>query len=272
MLGGYIRDAISRFEETEGAGLPGRTSAARPSLAAVGSVARKALSSALLRDRLVEKDVEPAAYVPYDGLEALLGSRDWSLALVLSPHKRAVVERCDALTASARRSGVVDTVVQSASGDRVGVNTNVVGASWAIRHLMGNEIPRRCLIAGTGASARSCAVGLHDLYGDVRIGMVGRNPARTRNIAEEFSASVEEDIGAYSPDLVINATTVGETADEKPHFPLEEAFVAGARYFDLNNRTSALQIQAMERGCVSISGILMQTVVNAIRVHLLARS
>jgi shikimate dehydrogenase len=101
--------------------------------------------------------------------------------------------------------------------------------------------------------------------------VVGRNPDRTSDLAEEFSVSIVGEIETYGPDLLINATTVGETYDDEPGFPLEQALTAGTRYFDLNNRTSVLQTRALERGCVTLSGVLLQSGVNALRIHLLAR-
>lgn len=264
------RRAIDGFESTEVAVLD-RTAYTRPSIAAVGSVAEKALASPLLRRQLARRGVEPEAYRSYADLGRLFGQRDWSLALILSPFKRAVQDYCEELTPSARRSGVVDTIVQDRTSRRIGINTNVSGAACAVRYLMGSVRPRRCLIAGTGASARSCVVGLRDSYGRLEIGIVGRNPERTSGLAEELHVSKVEQIETYRPDLVINATTVGETRDDELNFPLEQALTAGVRYFDLNNRTSALQTRALERGCVTLSGILMQSVVNALRVHLLTR-
>lgn len=266
----YIRGAIGYFEDAELSELP-RVAEVRPSLAAVGSLARKALVSPLLLDRLAKQDVETRVLSPYSNLESLIQNQNWALALVLSPFKQAVRNQCDTLTVTAERSGVIDTIVRSESGKCVGINTNAVGAAWAIRHLLGNEAPQRCMIAGTGASVRSCIVGLRNLYDELEIGVIGRNPDRTSSIAEEFHVSIVEDIRTYAPELVVNATTVGETSDDEPDFPLENALVAGVRYFDLNNRTGALQIQALQRGCVAISGILMQTIVNALRVHLLTR-
>lgn len=271
MIEEYIRKAISRFEETEVASLP-QVAGTRPGLAAVGSVAPKALASPLLLDRLATQGVEAEAHHPYPDLEDLLQNRDWSLALVLSPFKQAIKNHCDTLAASAECSGVIDTVIHSESGKRIGINTNAMSAAWAVRLLMGSITPRRCLIAGTGASARSCIVGLRDLYDELKIGVLGRNQERTARIAEEFHVATVENIESYAPELVINATTVGETSDEKTDFPLEDAFVAGVRYFDLNNRTGALQVQALQHGCVTMSGIFMQTIVNALRIHLLTRN
>ena len=271
MIEEYIRDAIGCFEETEGATLP-QVAGTKPSLAAVGSVAPKALASPLLLDRLSAHGVEAVVHPPYLELEDLLQNRDWSLALVLSPFKQAIKNHCDTLVESAERSGVIDTVIRSESDKRIGVNTNAMAAARAIRYLMGSSTPRRCLIAGTGASARSCIVGLRDLYDELEIGVLGRSQERTSRIAEEFHVATVKDVKSYAPELVINATTVGETSDEKTDFPLEDAFVAGVRYFDLNNRTGALQVQALQHGCVTMSGIFMQTIVNALRIHLLTRN
>jgi shikimate dehydrogenase len=269
-VGEVVRSAVESFESAEAEFLPPLAST-NPSIAAIGSVAPKALASPLLRGQLAERGIEPRAYASYAGVDELFGRREWTLALVLSPFKRDVGEACEDLTAGARLSGVVDTVLQNGRGRRTGVNTNAAGAAWAVRYLMGGARPGRCLIAGTGASARSCLVGLRGSYGELEVGVVGRDPGRTTALAEAFSVPVVEDIEAYAPDLVINTTTVGETRDDELGFPLEKALVAGVRYFDLNNRTSVLQIQTLERGCVTLSGILMQTVVNALRVHLLAR-
>jgi shikimate dehydrogenase len=69
---------------------------------------------------------------------------------------------------------------------------------------------------------------------------------------------------------VVNTTTIGETDDATPPaFDLASAFAPGVRYFDLNNRTSALQSTALAAGCAVLSGALMQRVTNALRVALL---
>ncbi|HZG62463.1 MAG TPA: hypothetical protein VEY13_02980 [Rubrobacteraceae bacterium] len=265
-----LHSIVGRFESTEAATLP-RAALTHPSIAAAGSVARKALASPLLLRQLARRGIEPKAYRPYGDVGELFRNYDWSLALVLSPFKQAVQYWCDEVTPSAERSGVVDTILQDETGKRIGINTNVSGAAWAVRHLMGGTRPRRCLIAGTGASARSCVVSLRDSYGELEIGVIGRNPVRTSDFAAELSVSIVEKIETYGAGLVINATTVGETNDNELGFPLDTALTAGVRYFDLNNRTSTLQTQALQRGCVTLSGILMQSVVNALRAHLMAR-
>lgn len=266
-----LRSLIERFESSEDAALP-QTDITNHSITAIGSVAEKALSSPLLREHLAARGIEPWEPHPCAGPEELSHRDDWSLALVLSPYKREVRDLCDSLTPAVERSGVIDTILQDESGRRFGINTNVFGAAHAITHLTGGGRPGRCLILGTGASARSCAVALHTLYDKLEVGVIGRNPDRMAEIATEFSLVPVEDVEDYAPDLLINTTTVGETMDGDLDYPMEEALIAGVRFFDLNNRTSDLQKTALARGCVTISGVTMQLSVNALRAHVLRRA
>lgn len=265
-----LRSLIERFESSEAAVLP-QTDITNPGITAIGSVAEKALSSPLLKKRLAARGIEPRELRPCADPEELSRRVDWSLALVLSPYKREVRNLCDSLTPAAERSGVIDTILQDESGKRVGINTNVFGAAHAMAHLMGGARPERCLILGTGASARSCAVALRALYDEPEIGVIGRNPDRTSEIVTESSLALVEDVEDYAPDLLINTTTVGETTDAALDYPIEEALIAGVRFFDLNNRISSLQKTALARGCVTISGAIMQLSVNALRAYVLRR-
>ena len=61
----------------------------------------------------------------------------------------------------------------------------------------------------------------------------------------------------------------GEQDDERPlDVPLAAALQPGTRVFDLTNRLSALQRQALAAGCVTMSGNLMQLLTNTLRAAL----
>lgn len=79
------------------------------------------------------------------------------------------------------------------------------------------------------------------------------------------------DTGEFGADLVLNCTTVGETSDDDIPLAFAHAITAAERFFDLNNRINAVQGLALDSGCVTISGNLMQRTVNSLRAHLLAR-
>lgn len=261
------KQVIERFESTEAASLP-QQHISPPTLTAVGSVAAKALESPLLKEHFAERCLERKSLGPCASVEELSGREDWSLALILSPYKQTVGAMCDFLTPSAEKTGVVDTLLRGGDSRLYGVNTNVFGAMHAIGFLLGGAEPERCLILGTGATSRSCVVALRDLFEAPQIGVKGRNLEGTFSFASSFSLMVVDDIKHYEPDLIINATTVGETTDATLDYPVEDALKMGTRFFDLNNRTSGLQTTALSRGCVTISGIIMQRLVNTLRAYL----
>jgi shikimate dehydrogenase len=261
---------IERFLAAEfPGGRPER--AATPGLAAIGTVAAGALASPLLRDRLHEAGLEASSYEPYSGPAPLLVARSWSLALVLSPFKQEVLTACDLLTPSALETRVVDTLLRTPAGV-IGTNTNVYAAGSTLRQLLGGAQPIRALIAGTGASARSVAVGLRRELHNVELGFVGRSAERTASIVAELGFGQPVEIPtAFGADLIVNTTTVGQRDDAAPMaFDLESAFAPGIRYFDLNNRASAIQQSALVAGCMTASGVFMQILTNALRVALLA--
>ena len=71
-----------------------------------------------------------------------------------------------------------------------------------------------------------------------------------------------------SSDLA-HVTTVGEQDDDHPlEVPLATALQPGTRVFDLTNRPSTLQRQALAAGCVTMSGNLMQLLTNTLRAAL----
>jgi shikimate dehydrogenase len=264
-----VRSMVEAFLAAElPGGRPGRLAA--PTLAAIGRLAPRALTSPLLRERLTAVGVTPADARPFADPAALLADQSWRLALVLSPYKRAVAVACQRLTPAATATDVVDTLLRVERA-ALGVNTNSYAAAGAVGHLLGGARPSRALIAGTGASARSVGFGLGRAYPDLEVGVVGRSAERAAEVLAQLGfGQVVSRPGAFGADLVINTTTVGETDDRASlAFDLAAAFGPGVRYFDLNNRPSALQQAALEAGCVTASGVIMQILTNALRTALL---
>ena len=86
--------------------------------------------------------------------------------------------------------------------------------------------------------------------------------------------SLASEIGDVAPDVVVNSTTWGETAEseQRPYaFPFADVLRPGRAFFDLNNRRSALAEQALDRACVVMSGTLMQVVTHTCRAAMAAR-
>ncbi|MGI9147623.1 MAG: hypothetical protein ACR2IK_13885 [Chloroflexota bacterium] len=153
----------------------------------------------------------------------------------------------------------------------VGVNTNAYAAGMALCHLAGSTPPEQVLVIGTGAAARSVALGARKISPDVTVLFAGRSADRRRQLVADLGfGTCVSDLSSIRPDAVISATAVDETDDRAElAFDLQTLFRPGLRYLDLNNRPSALQSKALAAGCVTASGVLMQILTNALRACLL---
>jgi shikimate dehydrogenase len=197
---------------------------------------------------------------------SLVADPTWSIAIVLSPFKRACMQLCDHVAPAARRSRVIDTILRTADGT-LGMNTNAYAAAEALRLLAGSESVDRVLVAGTGAAARSLGYAAHLLYPNCQLGYVGRSAAAAQAVVEDIGmGQVVTDAGAFRPDVVVNATTVGETPGDRGSlvFDLTDAFRSGVRFLDLNQHSDALYADALAAGCVVMLGRLMQEVTHAL--------
>lgn len=258
------------FDASEATLLPSLCDAA-PALAGVGSVVGKALVSPLLLDALARSNIHPSESRAYADLAELKTAPRWTMALVLSPWKLLSREICDHLTPAAESSGVVDTVLRDSAGAVFGVNTNVFGLAHAVRRLMRATAPGRCLILGAGATSRCAAIALSRVIPDARVGIMGRNEKRVAEIAANFKLEVVTRPRDFDAEMVINCTTVGETSDQRIDLPMDDFLRPETFFLDLNNRPSQFQAEALSRGCVAASGVIMQRAVNMLRAHLIAR-
>ena len=242
-----------------------------PRIGGIGTVAPHALQSPLLTGRLRNQGVDSWTTVTPAGVDELADDPSWDLAMVLSPHKLDAARRCDALAPSAEETGVVDTLRRTGRGI-LGCNTNAVASATALGALVGNVAPRRVLVGGTGASTRSVVSGLRRRFPEAETGVWGRTLEKVAATVGRLPGAVAVDRPAeWGADVVVNATTVGEAAGELPAgFALLGALGPGVRFFDLNNRPGPLQQAAVSAGCVTVSGVMMQLVTNALRVALLA--
>lgn len=242
-----------------------------PEVAAVGTIAAEALAREGFRGQVSRALGAGARLRAYEDLESLAKSPSWALALVLSPHKREVAGMCDELAPTAAETGVVDTLV-CIPGRVLGLNTNTYAAESALGQLLGAGSPKRALLAGTGATARSVLVAIRRLLPTTWVGVAGRSREKAARLAGEFgSADVVDDPRAAGADLIINSTTVGQRDDrDRIEFDLEGGFAPGVRFFDLTNRLSSLQAAAIAAGCVVASGVFMQRVTDGLRMGLLA--
>ncbi len=264
---GLLGAVTRRFTADEMLVRAGRTT--RLNVAAAGTLATPSLGSPLLEDACRAAGIRIGDRTARADLDGLLAAPDWDLALVLSPFKGQAAGRCDRLAPRAAATGVVDTLVR-AGGEVVGYNTNSHAWAAAATRLMGSDVPARILVVGSGATARSVTFGALQAFPRARVGVAARSRAAAAALVSEHAGSeYVPDPGAFAPSLVAHVTTVGEQDDERPlDVPLAAALQPGTRVFDLTNRLSALQRQALAAGCVTMSGNLMQLLTNTLRAAL----
>jgi shikimate dehydrogenase len=238
-------------------------------VAAAGTLAAPSLGNPLLDAACQAAGIRLGARTAHAGLDGLLADPGWDLAMIVSPLKGQAAARCGRLAPRAAATGVADTLVR-AGGEVVGYNTNSHAWAAAAARLTGEDAPARILVVGSGATARSVTFAALCAFPASRVGVAARSPAGAAALVRDYAgAEYVPDPGGFAPDLVAHVTTVGEQDDEQPlGVPLAGALQPGTRVFDLTNRLSALQRQALAAGCVVMSGNLMQLLTNALRAAL----
>jgi shikimate dehydrogenase len=238
-------------------------------LTGLGTTATKALGSGLLATALAQQHLTPGGVVAHAAVDAALDDPGWDLGLVLSPFKPLVGAALADLSPSAAATGIVDTLVRLPAGVR-GLNTNAWALAAAFTALLPGVRASRVLLLGSGGTARSTLLALVRHWPDAELHVSARREESIAPLAERFPVTwvPAADTPGVGASLVINSTTWGETAESEAApflFPADRLLAPGTVLFDLNNRRSALQEQALAAGCTVMSGTLMQRVTHACR-------
>ena len=266
-----VRDClVNELSPAAGAWADNPDRALRPvQLVGLGTTAAGAVSSDLLAAALAAQHLRPSSAAVHTAVEDVLADPTWELGLVLSPFKVQVGAQLADLSPSAATTGIVDTLLRR-DGRIVGLNTNSWALGAALTALVPATTPPRVLLLGSGATSRSALLAIRRRWSDAEVFISARHPQSAEELAAQFSLVLVDpadtpDLGAS---LIINSTTWGETAESETQpfaFPAAELLQPGTVLFDLNNRRSALQEQALAAGCSVMSGTLMQRVTHACR-------
>lgn len=180
------------------------------------------------------------------------------------PHKLLAVEMVDALDASARSWGAVNTIAFGPNG-ATGYNTDAEAIITALREDLNLELGgARVLLLGAGGAGRTAALKLASA-GAGELFLVNRTPSKSAAVAaeirEQFPAvKISTAYPQGKVDLVLNATSLGlQAGDGSPvdeaRFPLGEARAV----FDMIYRPAetALLRAARLAGCQTANGLGM---------------
>ena len=163
-----------------------------------------------------------AAPEEFDAVLAEFAAHGGLGANVTLPHKQRAAAICGNLSERARRAGVVNTLIRTATGWD-GDNTDGVGLVRDLTDRHGQDLrSRKVLLIGAGGAAQGVAPALLDA-GIADLFIVNRSGDRTDALADALGDPMRvhpryfRDLGTIgSFDLIINATSIGRTGEVLP--------------------------------------------------------
>lgn len=198
-------------------------------------------------------------HVGADGLAALVAGlralRNLGGVIVTVPHKTAMVDLCDEVTASARAIGAVNTVRRTADGRLIGEMLDGKGFVGGLIAAGLDPRGRSAYLAGAGGAANAIAFALAEA-GVSRLTIANRTRAKAQDLADRLAAAcpgLALTIGGPDPsghELVVNATSLG-LAEGDP-LPLDADRLEAAQTVAeiiMQPEETALLKAAAARGC-----------------------
>ena len=240
-------------------------------LGVIGNPVAHSLSPALHQPALDELEIlavyerwhTPAANLP-DRIRSLRGPLVLG-ASVTVPHKVAAMPLLDEISATARRAGAVNTIVNR-EGQLFGDNTDSHGFRVTVAEVLGDSQPPLALVLGAGGAARAVVLALEE-SGIPEIVVANRDAQRAAKLAADLTpaparpAALTEDLLAEvlpRAGMLVNATSLGWRAGE---IPIAASWLdllpASSVVVDLTYRATDLLLAAAARGLRTADGLPM---------------
>ncbi|MEE8170788.1 MAG: type I 3-dehydroquinate dehydratase [Phycisphaerae bacterium] len=209
-------------------------------------------------------------YEPFKAFMAEVLARPWFGLRGLSitaPHKQNALcfvrERSGRIDESADRIGAANTINVGAGGELSAANTDmkaVVDSLCTGMNVSAADLKDlRVHVLGAGGVARAMVAGLS--AAGARVVVFNRSADRGEALATEFGCAhaAWDDRTRNAPDLLINATTLGQSPRTRDTPIPAEALDAKTVVFDAiyHPRPTRLLAEARERGCRTIDGLEM---------------
>ena len=150
-------------------------------------------------------DVEPA------DLEKFMREREFDGLSVSLPHKETVIEYLDSVSEDAKKIGAVNTVSND-DGQLIGNNTDWIGATQALKDVVGALRGLRVIVLGAGGAARAITYGL--LREKAEVVVLNRNLDEAQGLEKDFGVEIgllDSAVGREC-DILVQATSVWITA------------------------------------------------------------
>lgn len=159
-----------------------------------------------------EEKVKGASYKLYP-LEDISMLRKWFKTVpaldgfnVTIPHKKTIMPLLDVISEEAQAIGSVNTVKVLHSENELklyGYNTDYYGFSTTLKQFLGNNIPKRALVLGTGGSANTV------VYALAQMGIEYIKVSRTSSADAPLTYDDISDLTIAQNHLIINTTPLG---------------------------------------------------------------
>ena len=219
----------------------------------IGKSLRHSWSKSFWTQRFQELGLEDHSYEYFElaSIEELpeLLKKDDILGLnVTVPYKESVIPFLDELDASAENIGAVN-FIDLREGKRKGYNFDWIGFQQSIRPFF-KPTHERCLILGTGGSAKAVAFAMKSLGAQVM--HVSRDPKPDQLGYEQLNKHV---LRAFK--MIVNCTPIGmhPNSEAIPSLPVEyitsEHFVVDLIY---NPKETLLLSKSKEKGAMILDG------------------
>ncbi len=175
---------------------------------------------------------------------------------VTIPYKLQIIKYLDSLSVEAEAIGAVNCVaINRATGERVGYNTDIIGLRDSMLKFLGEDIPQRALILGTGGAAQAVQYLMMEL--GIEYLIVSRDATKGNITYDELTPEI---IAEHR--LIINATPLGTYPNVESFPRLPYAFLTPEHYlYDLVYNPPLTQFLefGQQRGAKICNGLEMLT-------------
>lgn len=173
------------------------------------------------------------------------------------PHKSTILPFLDDVDEFAAKIKAVNTLYKK-DGKLWGANTDAPGFLNALKEVMPDLVEKRVMVIGAGGAARAIIAALKPLVNSVTI--INRTVERGVELAKEMGCRYGgkiEDMTTETPDLIVNATSIGLEEQEEPNLVPEDFIDSDMVIFDIvyrRDHSTKLIEHAKARGATTITG------------------
>ncbi len=214
-----------------------------------------AMQNAAFKALGIDAVFEKFDVLPEDLAEFMQRTDIEGLAISL-PHKQEIGQYLDQVEPEAAEIGAVNTMYIK-DGKRIGKNTDAPGFLRALQEVTDLD-DKRVVIMGAGGASRAAISILKPLVNSITI--INRTPTKGVDLAKEFGVRYGgnfEDLFTETPDILINATSIGLEGHDEPDLVPENFLKPDITVFDIvyrrDGQTKLIQT-AKNAGCTTIDG------------------